>query len=1011
MLHNPALKKKGVSKRWTEFPIRDRFFEVQDGKTYLTNYFEISLTKKVLWEYEILDLDRQGQKKKICLLFEKAINAWPFLLKNRGSFATDSMKTIVSWIPLHNALPDDMSLQTRGDPNKPLDETSAIWNARNILDGKDGQSPIQARFSLVGKVNVDALLAVCNSDAASIKTEVTKVERCLNILIASSLTNETVRTSGKKFFVRAARDALHEKGRSSMSLEMIRGYYFAVKPGMGNMLLNFNIATSAFFRPILVSEFLADRETFGNLETRFNLLKKLRVFIELPWKNLNISSSGKGSSDYLNETQARIKTVSGQSSDNIEDLFFHKKQQESNGTFKKDANGGFVFESERTYIHEYLEKVFGKKVQHGRRAINVGSRTNEVWYAQEHLRILPYQIYTRPIPDHLAISMVNTAAYHPAVSQHLIENEGLSMLCVPAVGNVKKPFRNNIPLEIYPTMLRVNCQKLPFPDVQYRNMGKKHKIEGSGWNLHEGEKFWSTPAGKCDYMLIQGVDKTEADIYETAFQSEVAARLEIPRTHVKRAHAADIRIDNNDLYDNDKLSTVLNKTLAKAREVKADIVLFIIPSFDKEIYRTYKNLADCVYGLRSICLTMKSGNLTSADRMTKYMTNVAMKVNSKLGGTSNWNKGVENLGKDTMVLGADVVHPGANAFEGCPSIASIVGSVDDSATKYLGSMRLQSKPKTDREIIDHVKEMVLDRLADWNAERSNPAKTNKSAIHVPRNIIYFRDGVSEGQYSKVLEQEVEQITAAWRLYKKNNAPKHGVAIGVPPTVKITAIVVGKRHHTRFYPIDRHKDARGNENCLPGTLVDRAITSPYYRDFYLQSHSGIKGTARSTHYFVIRDDVIPGLTPSFLPQKIHALCYSYCRATTGVSYATPTYYADRLCERGRLYMSKCLSGNDDAFKNDLEAAKNTEIQRLKSARNAQFRASNTEDYDPKTHGPKSSLELQQEEQDRNDLDSFVRPIVMNHAEEEFYQHKKNAQGNLIRSGNPWSNEFGKHMFWM
>lgn len=66
---------------------------------------------------------------------------------------------------------------------------------------------------------------------------------------------------------------------------------------------------------------------------------------------------------------------------------------------------------------------------------------------------------------------------------------------------------------------------------------------------------------------------------------------------------------------------------------------------------------------------------------------------------------------------------------------------------------------------------------------------------------------------------------------------------------LTAIVGGKRHHTRFYPMkEDEQDQRGNNNCMPGTYVDRAVTSPYYDDFYLQSHSGIKGTARPTHYF-------------------------------------------------------------------------------------------------------------------------------------------------------------------
>lgn len=107
------------------------------------------------------------------------------------------------------------------------------------------------------------------------------------------------------------------------------------------------------------------------------------------------------------------------------------------------------------------------------------------------------------------------------------------------------------------------------------------------------------------------------------------------------------------------------------------------------------------------------------------MTNIEMKVNFKLGGTNTMVEELKDFSKDTLILGADVVHPITAAFEGCPFNASIVGSVEDSATRYFGSMRLQSKQKTDRKIIDDVKDMVLERLRDWNSTSSPP------------NIVYF----------------------------------------------------------------------------------------------------------------------------------------------------------------------------------------------------------------------------------------------------------------------------------
>jgi eukaryotic translation initiation factor 2C len=81
------------------------------------------------------------------------------------------------------------------------------------------------------------------------------------------------------------------------------------------------------------------------------------------------------------------------------------------------------------------------------------------------------------------------------------------------------------------------------------------------------------------------------------------------------------------------------------------------------------------------------------------MTNIMMKINLKLGGINHIVQPVaDRLRKDTMVLGADLIHPGTGAYPGTPSIAAIVGSVDDHAGMCLGSMRLQNIHKTDREV-------------------------------------------------------------------------------------------------------------------------------------------------------------------------------------------------------------------------------------------------------------------------------------------------------------------------
>jgi eukaryotic translation initiation factor 2C len=137
--------------------------------------------------------------------------------------------------------------------------------------------------------------------------------------------------------------------------------------------------------------------------------------------------------------------------------------------------------------------------------------------------------------------------------------------------------------------------------------------------------------------------------------------------------------------------------------------------------------------------------------------------------------------------------------------------------------------------------MVYERLTDWCQHNEN---------RLPENILYYRDGVSDAQMEHVKAEELPQIRANFNAFvaERQTNPKAS-----PPSIKITAVVCTKRHHTRLYP-DVNDEQHGNGNCKPGTLVDRSITSPYFINFYLQSHNGIKGTAKPAHYWVLLNEM-------------------------------------------------------------------------------------------------------------------------------------------------------------
>ena len=135
-------------------------------------------------------------------------------------------------------------------------------------------------------------------------------------------------------------------------------------------------------------------------------------------------------------------------------------------------------------------------------------------------------------------------------------------------------------------------------------------------------------------------------------------------------------------------------------------------------------------------------------------------------------------------------------MEGTPSIAGVVASIDNDYGQWPGSIRCQASKK---EMVSALKLMMGERLKLWiEKNHQKPAK-----------ILIYRDGVSEGQYKTVLEDELKQIREACiEIYSPNVQPR------------ISIVVVGKRHHTRFYPT-RTNDSRGNPQN--GTVVDRGVT--------------------------------------------------------------------------------------------------------------------------------------------------------------------------------------------
>ncbi|KAL5991783.1 Protein argonaute 7 [Asimina triloba] len=398
------------------------------------------------------------------------------------------------------------------------------------------------------------------------------------------------------------------------------------------------------------------------------------------------------------------------------------------------------------------------------------------------------------------------------------------------------------------------------------------------WNLIDSHVFEGTRIER--WALISFGGSAEQRCWIPKFVNQLTHRCEqlgifLSKNTVVCPHFEQIQVLNN--------ISVLESKLRKIHESASSKLQLLICVMEKKHkgYADLKRIAETSVGFVSqCCLYSNLAKLSS-----QFLANLALKINAKVGGCTvalynSFPHQIPRLFRDdepVIFMGADVTHPHP-LDDFSPSVAAVVGSMNwPASNKYISRMRSQIHRK---EIIQDLSEMVGELLDDFF----------QGVQKLPKRILFFRDGVSETQFHKVLQEELQAIRAACSRFPDYN-----------PT--ITFAVVQKRHHTRLFPNEATVPAglSSNDNIPPGTVVDTVITHPKEFDFYLCSHWGMKGTSRPTHYHVLWDE--NHFTSDEFQKLVHNLCYTFVRCTKPVSLVPPAYYAHLAAYRGRLYLER------------------------------------------------------------------------------------------------------------
>ncbi|PKY15738.1 Piwi-domain-containing protein [Rhizophagus irregularis] len=439
-------------------------------------------------------------------------------------------------------------------------------------------------------------------------------------------------------------------------------------------------------------------------------------------------------------------------------------------------------------------------------------------------------------------------------------------------------------MEISNDMTVVNARILPTPIIQYHQTSKENRIEPKGgeWNLRDKRVATGATLGSWSVLAFLN-EKELPDNIIIAFLRKFFITCQDTGMNILNRFPPICR-------ENGNTEESLRKAWLRAgnnAKVKPQLILCILPH-RSVLYGEIKRVSDTVIGVATQCVLSKKAKTLKK----QYLANICLKINVKLGGENSFliPEHIQFVADEpTILMGADITHPSLGGYIS-PSYAALCGSMNARASRYVASLRVQTGHT---EIIKDLKDMVKELLKTfYQTHRLKPKK-----------ILFYRNGVSKSRYIDVLGSELTAIKGACKSLETNYEPT------------ITFVLVKKRRHTRFFPMEsKYTDRTGN--CLPGTVVETDITHPFEFDFYLLSHAGITGTSRPTHYQVLYDE--NGFDADGLQTLSYNLCHTYARCTRSVSLVPPVYYAHLAATRAKFYSSYDFDTGETTFEAVKEA---------------------------------------------------------------------------------------------
>ncbi|KAI8851976.1 Piwi domain-containing protein [Chytridium lagenaria] len=625
-------------------------------------------------------------------------------------------------------------------------------------------------------------------------------------------------------------------------LNAYQGWKQSIRPTYKQLLLNIDVATSCYYQTGIVHEVVAGFLGHKNIDSVIAYKPTSSKFISLSKFLSNVIVD----INYRNTGRRRYKI---------------KRLGRNNATDAK-----FDVDGRQTTVFRYFADTIGRKLKYPMLPLLCAGASGNILIPMECASVRPGQRHIGKLSDAQTASIIKITAVQPTSRRGKIEIGRRTLHDTDTEGFLKK-----WGVAIDGNMKEVQARVLKSPSLLCGANAEAQPNNGV-FDFSRGPHKFYKAASLYTYgvAVFQGARFQHDNLL--AFMKSL-----LDACKDKGMKVADRDWNRVVLYQEGR---TVEQTLAEANAYAkngitpvegAGHIIFCVIDRPTGLYEEIKLVAETRLNIMTQCFQAKHCDRSKPG----LVVNLALKINAKLGGVNLAVEPKANLNVlgqpiPTMIMGADVTHPPPGA-DGGVSIAAVAASMDSKFAEYRAAIRVQPPRKE-----------IIGDLGGMFRELGNQFR-EKAGGRSPQRVIFYRDGVSEGQFAEVALHEVQSLKKAFR------------ELGVD--IKLTFVVVNKRHGTRFFVKDP-ADADRSGNIPPGTVVDTGIVHPFEFDFFLNSHPGLQGTSRAAHYHVLYDE--NKFNPDDLQEITYRMCYLYARATRAVSIVPPAYYAHLVAARARCF---------------------------------------------------------------------------------------------------------------